>query len=97
MNYNEKLMSYLKATCENMQTSYEWWLVHYKTGEGEGTTYSTAISRIDSHLDDMHGAIGFAYFADIINEDQFNDLWNVSNIWAFTYTDKINEMFLKEK
>lgn len=92
MKNNEKLMSYLKATCRSMQLSYEWWVNEYKTGEG--ATYSAASSCIDSYLDDMHGAIGFAYFADMISEEQFDDMWKLSNKWASIYSDKISELFL---
>lgn len=95
MDYNKKLQRYLTAICNQMQSSYEWYVKEYN--KNDDVSYLAAISCIESYRDDMQGAIGFAHFADLITPEQFNEAWNLASSIFSAYSVKIWDLFFPDR
>lgn len=96
MDYYKKLQSYLTATTNSMQSSYEWYVKEYNKKDND-VSYLAAISCIESYRDDMQGAIGFAHFADLITPEQFNEAWDLMTAIFSAYSVKIWDLFFPDR
>lgn len=96
MDYYNKLQRYLTATCNTLQSSYEWYVHEYNKKDND-VSYLAAISCIESYRDDMQGAVAFAHFSDLISEEQFNEAWDLMTRIFSVYSIKIWDLFFPDR